>query len=786
MAVEPLRLEVMNDQVDSDSDPPGYGVPLRVVGASYEEELLADLNPPQRVAATHHEGPLLVLAGAGSGKTRVLVHRIAWLVATGRAQPGEILAITFTNKAAGEMRDRVAQLTGPVSRLMWVMTFHAACARILRAHADRLGYKRTFTIYDDADSRRMVKRCAAELEIDPKRFSTRTLKSAISGAKNRLIDVEQYAAAQGSYFESTVAAVYRLYEERMPEANALDFDDLLVRTVNLLELFDDVRDGYQSQFAHLMVDEYQDTNRAQYRLLQLLAGERQNLFVVGDDFQSIYGFRHAEIRNILDFSDDFDCGEPVKLEQNYRSTKTILDASNALIANNSGQMEKRLWSDGEVGAPVVIAELDDEHEEARWVAGEIGRLIEDAEVERSEVAVFYRTNAQSRVLEDTLVRFDVPYQVIGGAKFYDRAEIKDALGYLSLLVNPEDTVAFARVVNSPRRGIGKTSEARILGFANLVGISPLQACERCQEIAALRPAARKAIGRFAETIASLGALADSEQSVAVLLEAVLNQSGYVEALEDERGVEAEGRLENLRELVNVAAEFDAGRVFEQSGEDEPIGPLEEFLQGLALLGEQDKLVDDAERLVTLMTIHNAKGLEYDVVFLIGCEEEVFPHARSLQEGNLEEERRLCYVGMTRARTHLYMSYARSRRNFGALGYNVPSRFVSELPSGLSERQVSQTRSTGWASGSGGGWGRGRSRPSGIFTASPTPPVAPASSTADPAAVAVNFALGDDIRHAKFGDGVVIGIEPGIVVVRFAEGGAEKKLMAEFAPITKIG
>ncbi len=478
-----------------------HGAPV-APGADPVERLLADLNPPQREAVTHGEGPLLVLAGAGSGKTRVLTHRIAWLLATGRARPMEILAITFTNKAANEMRERVASLIGGISRAMWVMTFHSACARILRAEAPRLGYKRAFTIYDEADSVRMVKRCLEELEIDPKRYPPRSMKAAISAAKNQLTDAADYATAAATDREQAIADVYNLYERRMVEASAMDFDDLLVRTVNLLELFTDVREKYRRIFRWVLVDEYQDTNRAQYRMLQLLTEEHRNLTVVGDDFQSVYSFRGADIRNILEFERDFGDATTVLLEQNYRSTQTILDAANGLIAHNESQKEKHLWTEGARGEPIVIGEFDDEHAEARYVASEINRLVEEGH-SRDSIAVFYRMNAQSRVLEDTLVRFEIPYQVIGGTKFYERAEIKDAVAYLQLLANPADEISFGRVVNSPRRGIGQQTQARILSHANTIGADVLDVLAHPAQIPALGPAALKAVTRFSETIALL-------------------------------------------------------------------------------------------------------------------------------------------------------------------------------------------------------------------------------------------------------------------------------------------
>ncbi len=735
------------------------GAPVEA-GATVEERLLAELNRPQREAVTHGDGPLLVLAGAGSGKTRVLTHRIAWLVATERAQPGEILAITFTNKAANEMRERVERLVGGASRLMWVMTFHSACARILRREASRLGYKGTFTIYDEGDSLRMVKRCMKELEVDPKRFPPRAIRAQISSAKNTLLDAEEFRERQGSVFDETVADVYRLYEKRMHEANSMDFDDLLVRTVNLFELFEDVRERYRRAFQHVLVDEYQDTNRVQYRLLQLLCEGHRNLFVVGDESQSIYGFRNADIRNILEFERDFPDAEVVKLEQNYRSTQTILDATNAIIANNRARKPKRLWTEGEGGEPIEIAELTDEHEEARYLAGEVDRLAGEGEASRSEIAVFYRTNAQSRVLEDTLVRFDVPYQVIGGTKFYERAEIKDAIAYLTLITNPADGVGFARIVNSPRRGIGQTTQGRLQSHANTTGQPVWEVARRPQDVPGLGPAAVRAVARFAETMESLGERAAARPPVADLLEAVLSESGYLEALEAERTIEAEGRVDNLRELVGVAGEFDANRALEAATSDaEEIAPLDEFLQQISLYTEQDSLADD-EELVTLMTLHNAKGLEFEAVFMIGCEEGVFPHSRSIEEGNLEEERRLCYVGATRAKRRLSLTFARQRNLYGARGFNLPSRFLAEIPEELVERHAA-VEATGWGTGD------------------RLPAVAP------PAHAPVELGVGDDVVHASFGDGVVTAVEPGaVVVVRFASDGSERKLMADYAPLRK--
>jgi DNA helicase-2/ATP-dependent DNA helicase PcrA len=1113
-------------QTEFETPPEGAGGPEAApteAGADRVERLLAGLNPPQREAVVHGEGPLLVLAGAGSGKTRVLTHRIAYLLATDAARPGEILAITFTNKAAAEMRERVERLVGRSARAMWVTTFHSSCARMLRADAERLGYSRGFTIYDESDSLRMLKRVMRELGVDPKRYPARAIKNKISGAKNQLIDSDSYAETQGSLFEEVVAEAFPLYEKRMLEANAMDFDDLLVRTVNALELFPEVRERWQRTFRHVLVDEYQDTNHAQYRLLQLLASEHGNLMVVGDEDQclvegtlvtmgdgskkpieelavgdmvmsshgagafrparvsgvfkawqqdgiaietqagrrlvstpehthfagyrlgttpqmhlaylmwkrgvgfrvgtsgvysergkaavgirqrclhehadavwvisahetdaearaaevilslryglpmlpfyrrkspsgrslvgnqglidgvfstldtdsggrrlleeeglslqhphhlaatsdgrrrvlritlcgesrgatpmhrvalggrdpegrealeaiglsvreakagsdswrfetvlkdygeavrlagdisaaldvdvsfqgrfgpkqsgrisgsslpfipaasvrpgmtmfdenggydavssveqvrldrpvydinvegthnfiangvvthnSIYGFRHADIRNILDFEEDFPEAAVVKLEQNYRSTQTILSAANAVVERNRERRPKELWTDIEGGEPVQLSELTDEHEEARWVAAEIERLGEEHGVARSDVAVFYRTNAMSRVLEDTLVRFELPYQVIGGTKFYERAEIKDAVAYLSLLVNPADQVSFSRIVNSPRRGIGDTSQGRLVAYANTAGLTIWEVIERVEDVPGMSAAAIKAVSRFYETMEGLRARVDSAP-VAAVLEAVLNESGYLEALAAERTVEAEGRAENLEEMVGVAAEFDVNR--EQEGESETPA-LEEFLQQISLVSDQDSIQSEQE-LVTLMTLHNAKGLEYDAVFVVGCEDGAFPHMRALEEGSEEEERRLCYVAITRARQRLYMTWARERRLFGRAEHNLPSRFIDELPAELTERHSK-------VSSAGIGWG------SPAPGADPAPPLDPGP--------ALEMQTGDDVVHASFGDGVVTAVEPGgVVVVRFSSDGSERKLMADYAPIRK--
>jgi ATP-dependent DNA helicase UvrD/PcrA len=720
-------------------------------------ELLEGLNPPQREAVTYPGGPLLVLAGAGSGKTRVLTHRIAWLLRTGRAKPNEILAITFTNKAAQEMRDRVEFLVGRATRAMWVMTFHSACARMLRADAHRLGYTRQFTIYDAADSRRMIKKVIDDLEIDAKRFTPRAMQAQISDAKNKLRSADDYRQMVGSYFEQTVADVFEHYERELHRANAMDFDDLLVRAVNVLELFQEVRDRYASAFRWVLVDEYQDTNHAQYRWLQLLSSEHRNLTVVGDDDQSIYQFRGADIKNILDFEEDFVDAHSVKLEQNYRSTQTILSAANAVVANNRGRKEKSLWTDVGEGDPIKLRELGDEHAEARYVTAEIERLVDEG-VSREELAVFYRTNAQSRVLEDMLVRAQIGYQVIGGTKFYERAEIKDAIAYLTFLVNPQDAAAFTRIANSPRRGIGQTSLSRVLAFAAAEDIPVWEAA--ASEVPGLASAARKAIGRFMSTMQRLRERAESGAPVSQVLQETLGESDYIEVLKAERTIEAQGRIENLEELVSVAREYDANA-------ESP--SLEEFLQQVALLSDADGLRDD-EGLVTLMTLHNAKGLEFPIVFIIGCEDGVFPHARALDEGSLEEERRLAYVGITRAMRDLYITYARRRNVFGANSYGMRSRFIDEIPRELTDQPTPGRAGSPFAPGRVASW------------SSAAAGTAEADRGRESAAV---FGVGDDVVHSSFGEGVVIGVEPGgIVVVRFASDGSERKLMADYAPIRR--
>jgi DNA helicase II / ATP-dependent DNA helicase PcrA len=718
------------------------------VAVASPETYLADLNPAQREAVLHTEGPLLVVAGAGSGKTRVLTHRVAHLIAAVGVQPNEILAITFTNKAAGEMRSRLEDLLPDVASRIWILTFHAACGRILRREAPRLGYKTNFTIYDQADQVRLVKQCLEELERDPKRFPAKGIHEHISAAKNQLIGPAEYRNRVDSFYDQTVAEVYDLYQRRLFAANAVDFDDLLMLTVDVLERFPEAKERWQKAFRYVLVDEYQDTNHAQYRLLQLLAEKHRNVCVVGDPDQSIYAFRGADIRNILEFERDFGETTTIPLEQNYRSTNTILRAANAVISHNRERKPKNLWSDLGDGDPVRVLEVEDEHAEARFVASELAALV-DQGVNGSEIAVFYRTNAQSRVLEDILVRQEIPYQVIGGPRFYERAEVKDLIAYLQVIDNPFDAVSLQRIANRPRRGIGDASLARLQSYADGHGLSLWEALEFPEE-AGLGPAQARSVNALRTLIQSLqaGAL---ELAVDELVERTLDRSGYRAALEAERTIEAQGRIENLQELVGVAQEYEASA---------PEPNLSTFLQEISLFSDQDALRDQ-QSLVTLMTLHNAKGLEFRAVFMIGMEEGVFPHSRSLEENSLEEERRLAYVGMTRAKEWLTLTHASARALYGSRNYNLPSRFLDELPQDELHRE--RLRPTSWS-----GYG------------SPTARIQPRGETAE-------LATGDSVRHQTLGEGIVTAVEPGgVVSVRFAGEDADRRLVLDYAPLERLG
>jgi len=720
------------------------------VAATTPETYLADLNPAQREAVLHTEGPVLVVAGAGSGKTRVLTRRIAHLLGAVGVKPPEILAITFTNKAAAEMRERVGDLVGPPARAAWVMTFHSACGRILRREAQRLGYRSNFTIYDQADQIRLVKRVLEELERDPKRFTPRGIHSQISNAKNTLVGPDEYAERVASFYDQTVAEVYDLYQKRLFASNAVDFDDMLFLTVDVLERFPEAREKWQEAFRYVLVDEYQDTNHAQYRLLQLLAEKHRNVFAVGDPDQSIYAFRGADIRNVLEFEHDFAGATTIALEQNYRSTQNILDAANGVIRHNRERKEKNLWSELGDGEPVRVVEVEDEHAEARYVAAEIALLVEEG-FNGSEVAVFYRTNAQSRVLEDVLVRQGIAYQVIGGPRFYERAEVKDLVAYLQVLDNPYDAVSLLRIANKPRRGIGDSTLARLQTWADQREISLWEATAEA-EMAGVGAAPQKALKAFRGTIESLMSAA-MELEVPELIEEVLIRSGYLESLEAERTIEAQGRIENLQELVSVAREWR-----EQTETDDTT--LSSFLQEISLYSDQDAIRGDGS-LVTLMTLHNAKGLEFRAVYLIGMEEGIFPHSRSIEEQGIEEERRLCYVGMTRAKERLTLLHASSRMLYGGRNHNLPSRFLDEVPERHVERE--RLRPTSWS-----GYG------------------APRQSQIAPREDVPDLATGDSVRHSTLGEGVVVRIEAGgLVTVRFADDGSERKLMLDYAPLEKL-
>jgi DNA helicase-2/ATP-dependent DNA helicase PcrA len=721
------------------------------VSATRPETYLADLNPAQREAVLTTEGPLLVIAGAGSGKTRVLTNRVAHLLAAHGVKPNEILAITFTNKAAAEMKERVERNLGPIARAIWIMTFHSACGRMLRSEAERLGYRSNFTIYDQADQVRLVKACLEELERDPKRFVPRGIHSQISNAKNQLIGPDEYASRVASFYDQTVADVYSLYQRRLFTSNAVDFDDMLMLTVDVLQRFPEARAKWAKAFRYVMVDEYQDTNHAQYVLLQLLTDVSKNIMAVGDPDQSVYGFRGADIRNILDFEKDFQNTKVIPLEQNYRSTNTILQAANHVISHNRERKEKNLWSDLGEGEPVRVVEVEDEHGEARFVAAEIAARIEEGYSAR-EIAVVYRTNAQSRVLEDVLVRQGIAYQVIGGPRFYERAEIKDLIAYLQVIDNPADAVSLMRIANRPRRGIGDTSIARLVNYADGLGTSLWDAMGHVEE-AALASASAKAVTQFRSVMESLMATA-TDADVATIVEAVLDRSGYLESLEAERTIEARGRIENLEELIGVAREYDAG------GEERS---LSGFLQEISLYSDQDALRGDEEDggQVTLMTLHNAKGLEFRAVFMLGVEEGIFPHARSIEENSLEEERRLAYVGMTRAKERLVLTHALRRNLYGRSDANLPSRFLDELPTIGVERE--RLRPTSWSD-----YGNRVQHEYAPRTDIP------------------ELSTGDTVRHQSLGTGIVTRIEPGsVVTVRF-EDGSERRLMLEYAPLERLG
>ncbi len=745
--------------------------------------LLEGLNEEQRAAVTHSGAPLLIVAGAGSGKTRVLTHRVAYLLAARGVHPGQILAITFTNKAAGEMRERVTELVGPRANAMWVMTFHSACVRILRRESKKLGFTSSFSIYDAADARRLMALVCRDLDLDPKRYPPKSFSAKVSNLKNELIDPEDFAARASDGFEKTLAEAYTLYQSRLREANALDFDDIIMTAAHLLDAFPDVAEHYRRRFRHVLVDEYQDTNIAQYTLVRLLVGEQDpaELCVVGDADQSIYAFRGATIRNILQFEQDFPEATTLLLEQNYRSTQTILSAANAVIARNADRRPKNLWTSAGAGAGIVGWVADTEHDEAQFVADEIDRLGDAGDARPSDVAVFYRTNAQSRVFEEVFIRVGLPYKVVGGVRFYERREVRDVLAYLRVLANPEDTVPLRRILNVPKRGIGDRAEAMIDALAQRERISFAQALRRVDEAYGMAARSANAVKRFNVLLEELRTVVESGAGPATVLEAVLEQTGYLEELQSSTDPQDETRVENLQELAAVALEFEQDR-----GEDDP-GTLADFLERVALVADSDEIPDgedgDDGGVITLMTLHTAKGLEFPVVFLTGMEDGVFPHMRSLgKTKELEEERRLAYVGITRARQRLYVSRAEMRSAWGQPQHNPPSRFLDEIP----EEYVEWRRAGGLAALSApgrasstppSGIGGGNRRGTGGFATRRMPdrPV-------------VSLAAGDRVTHDTFGMGTVVGVQGSgdraEATIDFG-GDKPKRLLLRYAPVEKL-
>ncbi|MEH0938991.1 DNA helicase PcrA [Micromonospora psammae] len=768
------------------------------------QALVEGLNGPQRDAVTHAGSPLLIVAGAGSGKTRVLTHRIAYLLAARDVHPGEIIAITFTNKAAGEMKERVAHLVGPRARLMWVSTFHSACVRILRAEHEHAGLKSTFSIYDADDSRRLMQMVARELDLDPKRYPARGLAAQVSNLKNELVDPEEFATRAKGPNERALSEAYTLYQRRLREAHALDFDDLIMTTVHLLQSHPHVAESYRRRFRHVLVDEYQDTNHAQYTLIkELVSGtegiEPAELCVVGDADQSIYAFRGATIRNILEFERDFTDARTILLEQNYRSTQTILNAANAVIDRNTSRKPKRLWSDAGAGEQIVGYVADTEHAEADWVGREIDRLVDDGETRPGDVAVFYRTNAQSRVFEEVFIRVGLPYKVVGGVRFYERKEVRDALAYLRAVVNDDDTVSLRRILNTPRRGIGDRAEACVEALSSRDRISFGAALRRAKDAPGISTRAANGIGDFVALLDGARELAETGTPEEVL-EALLTRSGYLTELEESLDPQDAGRVDNLQELVSVAREYTE-RV-EATGAEGERATLAGFLEQVALVADADQIPSDDpdhQGVVTLMTLHTAKGLEFPVVFLTGLEDGVFPHLRSLGDTReLEEERRLAYVGITRARQRLYLSRAVTRSAWGQPAYNPPSRFLEELPPELVRWERTEGSYTSWAGGGGGVGGRADRAPGGRGGfAGGTPKAAQLAkrlgvdgsrlATASELPQGPKVSAGDRVNHQRYGLGRVLAVEghgPG-ARAQIDFGDQTMWLVLRHAPIDKL-
>ncbi|MFJ2807719.1 DNA helicase PcrA [Kitasatospora sp. NPDC087271] len=797
-------------------------------------QLLEGMNDPQREAVLHAGSPLLIVAGAGSGKTRVLTHRIAHLLGARGVQPGEILAITFTNKAAGEMRERVEALVGPRARAMWVSTFHSACVRILRRESKVLGFTSSFSIYDSADSQRLMSLVCRDLDLDPKQFPPKSFTAKISNLKNELIDEETFADQAANPMEKKLAEAYTLYQRRLREANALDFDDIIMTTVNLLQAFPDVAEHYRRRFRHILVDEYQDTNHAQYMLVRELSGGSvaaapkrtvdgefvnpaagrlsevppAELCVVGDADQSIYAFRGATIRNILQFEEDYPNATTILLEQNYRSTQTILSAANAVIERNANRREKKLWTAGEHGEKVVGYVADDEHGEAQFIADEIDRLTDAGDAKPGDVAIFYRTNAQSRVFEEVFIRVGLPYKVVGGVRFYERKEVRDVLAYLRVLSNPEDTVPLRRILNVPKRGIGERAEAMVDALAARERISFAQALLRVDEAYGMAARSANAVKKFNVLMAGLRQVVESGAGPAAVLEAVLEETGYLAELQASTDPQDETRVENLQELASVALEYEQDPGERPDADEEgtpPVGSLPDFLERVALVADSDQIPDDEEGrgVITMMTLHTAKGLEFPVVFLTGMEDGIFPHMRALnQVKELEEERRLAYVGLTRARQRLYLTRSVLRSAWGQPAYNPASRFLEEIPenlvewkrTGAAQAPAARGFSSGssWGKSSSGGGGSRSSSGSSGSSASAKPKAGWGQSARRGGQVverdAVSLAVGDRVTHDTFGLGTVVGVtgvgDRAQATVDFGSEG-RKQLLLRYAPVEKL-
>ncbi|MFG3018215.1 DNA helicase PcrA [Streptomyces sp. NPDC048254] len=795
---EPIPDDLFGGQFDAPPDRDAYYRDGAARPALDPAALLEGLNENQRAAVVHAGSPLLIVAGAGSGKTRVLTHRIAHLLGARQVHPGQILAITFTNKAAGEMKERVEHLVGPRANAMWVMTFHSACVRILRRESKKLGFTSSFSIYDAADSKRLMALVCRDLDLDPKRFPPKSFSAQVSNLKNELVDEEDFAARASDGFEKTLAQAYAMYQSRLREANALDFDDLIMTTVNLLRAFPDVAEHYRRRFRHVLVDEYQDTNHAQYALVRELVGTGAHeadvppgeqdlppaeLCVVGDADQSIYAFRGATIRNILQFEEDYPNATTILLEQNYRSTQTILSAANAVIERNESRRPKNLWTNAGAGAQITGYVADTEHDEAQFVADEIDRLTDAGEAKAGDVAVFYRTNAQSRVFEEIFIRVGLPYKVVGGVRFYERKEVRDVLAYLRVLANPEDSVPLRRILNVPKRGIGDRAEAMIDALAQREKISFPQALKRVDEAYGMAARSTNAVKRFNTLMEDLRTVVESGAGPATVLEAILERTGYLAELQASTDPQDETRIENLQELASVALEFE-----QESGEGEAPAGLSAFLERVALVADSDQIPDedeDGSGVITLMTLHTAKGLEFPVVFLTGMEDGVFPHMRALgQTKELEEERRLAYVGITRARERLYLTRSAMRSAWGQPSYNPPSRFLEEIPAGYLEWKRTGAMapvSSGPASGVAASLSSTRSRSS----ASGASGFATRRTSEKPV---VSLAVGDRVTHDQFGLGTVVGVKGtgGNAEATIDFGDTKpKRLLLRYAPVEKL-